>query len=106
MCLCSNAFGWFFVCVPVALCIDPYSVTLPESVEAVRGLCVFIPCTFTIDRRFDKELQGDPKGIWRKDGTEQGQTVFDSTTPENKINGKITGCLILLQVHFFLFLIQ
>uniref|UniRef100_A0A3B4C4J5 Ig-like domain-containing protein n=1 Tax=Pygocentrus nattereri TaxID=42514 RepID=A0A3B4C4J5_PYGNA len=67
--------------------IDIFSITLPESVESVR---VFMPCTFTLNSRFDTDLQGDPKGIWHKDGTKEYHTVFDSTTPENnKIKGKI-----------------
>ncbi|KAL6459779.1 hypothetical protein MHYP_G00315380 [Metynnis hypsauchen] len=71
-----------------------FSITLPESVESVRGLCVFIPCTFTIESQFDTDLQGDPKGIWRKLGTEGYQTVFDSTTPKNnQIKGEIRGDL-------------
>ncbi|XP_036432870.1 sialic acid-binding Ig-like lectin 5 [Colossoma macropomum] len=78
----------------VALCIDSFSITLPESVEAVRGRCVLIPCTFTIENKFDTDLQKNPKGIWLKNGTEDHQTVFDSTTPKNhKIKGKISGDL-------------
>ncbi|KAI4885984.1 hypothetical protein NFI96_027837 [Prochilodus magdalenae] len=82
------------VCVPVSLCRDVFSVTLPQSVEAVNRLCVLINCSFTIYNQYDEDLQNNPKGIWRKDGTEEDKTVFDSTTPEsNKIKGRITGDL-------------
>ncbi|KAI4897131.1 hypothetical protein NFI96_010326 [Prochilodus magdalenae] len=78
----------------VSMCSDVFSVTLPQSVEAVNGLCVLIRCSFTIYNQFDKYLQNNPKGIWFKDGTEEDKTVFDSTTPEsNKIKGRITGDL-------------
>ncbi|KAL6459778.1 hypothetical protein MHYP_G00315370 [Metynnis hypsauchen] len=87
-------FAVFYCLFRVALCSDIFSITLPESVESVRGLCVFIPCTFTIESQFDTDLQEDPKGIWRKDGTEHDHIVFDSKTPKkNKIKGKITGDL-------------
>ncbi|KAI4872076.1 hypothetical protein NFI96_006706, partial [Prochilodus magdalenae] len=79
----------------VSMCRDVFSVTLPQSVEAVNGLCVLINCSFTINEtQYDKDLQNNPKGIWFKDGTEDDKTVFDSTTPEsNKIKGRITGDL-------------
>ncbi|KAI4897129.1 hypothetical protein NFI96_010324 [Prochilodus magdalenae] len=74
----------------VSLCSDSFSVTLPQSVEAVNGLCVLINCSFTIDENTYKgDLQNNPKGIWFNGGN---QKVFDSTTPEsNKIKGRITG---------------
>ncbi|KAL6459776.1 hypothetical protein MHYP_G00315350 [Metynnis hypsauchen] len=75
---------------PFALCSDLYSITLPQSVEAVKGSCVLVPCSFTIEGKYVKNFQKNPKGIWRKDGTEDHHTVFDSTTSKNnKIKLKV-----------------
>ncbi|XP_053506542.1 hemicentin-1-like [Ictalurus furcatus] len=72
-----------------------FSISLPESVEAVRGLCVLIPCRFEIEEQFDGDLQTDPTGIWLKDGTHgDDNRVFNSkVTEENKIEGKLIGDL-------------
>ncbi|XP_060759743.1 myeloid cell surface antigen CD33-like isoform X1 [Neoarius graeffei] len=76
------------------LCQD-FSITLPESVEAVRGLCVLIPCSFEINEVYDADLQGDPTGIWFKDGIDlNNNKVFNSkVTKGNKIEGKLIGDL-------------
>ncbi|XP_072530184.1 B-cell receptor CD22-like [Salminus brasiliensis] len=71
-----------------------FSVTLPDRVEAVRGLCVLVPCAFEIRTGLEYKFKGNLKGLWRKDGTEDSHTVFDSTTPEtNQIKGEIRGDL-------------
>ncbi|XP_053506608.1 sialic acid-binding Ig-like lectin 13 [Ictalurus furcatus] len=72
-----------------------FSISLPESVEAVRGLCVLIPCSFEIEEQYDGDLQTDPTGIWLKDGTDPNNNrVFNSkVTEENKIEGEIIGDL-------------
>ncbi|KAF4079923.1 hypothetical protein AMELA_G00183880 [Ameiurus melas] len=72
-----------------------FSISLPESVEAVRGLCVLIPCRFDIKEQYDGDLQKDPTGIWLKDGTDKNDNrVFNSkVTEENKIEGEIIGDL-------------
>ncbi|XP_053506030.1 sialic acid-binding Ig-like lectin 7 [Ictalurus furcatus] len=72
-----------------------FSISLPESVEAVRGLCVLIPCSFEIEEQYDGDLQKDPTGIWLKDSTDPNNNrVFNSkVTEENKIEGEIIGDL-------------
>ncbi|XP_053506545.1 myelin-associated glycoprotein isoform X2 [Ictalurus furcatus] len=72
-----------------------FSISLPESVEAVRGLCVLIPCRFEIEEQYDGDLQTDPTGIWLKDSTDDNNNrVFNSkVTEENKIEGEIIGDL-------------
>ncbi|KAM9467794.1 B-cell receptor CD22-like [Clarias gariepinus] len=72
-----------------------FSISLPESVEALRGLCVLIPCSFQINKEYDAQLQGDLTGIWTKDSTDhKTNTVFNSKIPEeNKIKGEIIGDL-------------
>ncbi|MCI4388641.1 hypothetical protein PGIGA_G00088340, partial [Pangasianodon gigas] len=72
-----------------------FSISLPESVEALRGLCVLIPCSFEIKEEFDADLQTDLTGIWTKNGTDHNYNkVFNSkVTKENKIEGEIIGDL-------------
>ncbi|XP_072530165.1 hemicentin-2-like [Salminus brasiliensis] len=71
-----------------------FSVTLPDRVEAVRGLCVLVPCAFEIGSGYEEKFKRNLKGLWRKDGPEDSHTVFDSTTPEtNQIKGEIRGDL-------------
>ncbi|KAK3545080.1 hypothetical protein QTP86_034264, partial [Hemibagrus guttatus] len=77
--------------------ITEFSISLPESVEALRGLCVLIPCSFQIKEQYDADLQRDPTGIWLKDGTDVNRNkVFNSkVTTENKIEGEIIGDLLM-----------
>ncbi|KAG9280496.1 B-cell receptor CD22-like [Astyanax mexicanus] len=71
-----------------------FSITLPETVEAVSGHCVLIPCQFEIDSVYAHLLKNTSVGKWFKDGTEFNNIVFDSSTPDKKQNkGKITGDL-------------
>ncbi|XP_053544370.1 sialic acid-binding Ig-like lectin 5 [Ictalurus punctatus] len=72
-----------------------FSISLPESVEAVRGLCVLIPCSYEIEEQYDGDLQKDPTGIWLKDGTSHYYNkVFNSKETEgNQIEGKLIGDL-------------
>ncbi|KAK3544989.1 hypothetical protein QTP86_031014, partial [Hemibagrus guttatus] len=74
-----------------------FSISLPESVEALRGLCVLIPCSFQVEEQYDADLQRDPTGIWLKDGTDVNRNkVFNSkVTTENKIEGEIIGDLLV-----------
>ncbi|KAB5541869.1 hypothetical protein PHYPO_G00084900 [Pangasianodon hypophthalmus] len=72
-----------------------FSISLPQSVEALRGLCVLIPCSFEIEEQFDADLKADLTGIWFKDGTNHNYNqVFNSKeTKENRIEGEIIGDL-------------
>ncbi|KAI5093795.1 myelin-associated glycoprotein-like [Silurus meridionalis] len=80
----------------VVLCRE-FSISLPERVEGLRGLCVLVPCSFEIEEQYDEDLQGNPAGIWLKDGTNHNYyKVFNSGEPaENTIKGKITGDLLM-----------
>ncbi|XP_058628172.1 myelin-associated glycoprotein-like [Onychostoma macrolepis] len=73
-----------------------YSVSLPEKIEALRGSCVIIKCTFEIEDKYDRDLtENATTGLWLKDGTEEDpHQVFNSRDhkPDN-FNGKITGKL-------------
>ncbi|XP_053097819.1 sialic acid-binding Ig-like lectin 13 [Pangasianodon hypophthalmus] len=72
-----------------------FSISLPQSVEALRGLCVLIPCSFEIKEEYDADLQTALTGIWTKDGDDHKKNkVFNSkVTKENKIEGEIIGDL-------------
>ncbi|XP_046729016.1 uncharacterized protein LOC124401082 [Silurus meridionalis] len=53
--------------------------------------------SFEIEEQYDEDLQGNPAGIWLKDGTNHNYyKVFNSGEPaENTIKGKITGDLLM-----------
>ncbi|KAB5541863.1 hypothetical protein PHYPO_G00084820 [Pangasianodon hypophthalmus] len=87
----QSSFTLHVLCV---LCRE-FSISLPESVEALRGLCVLIPCSFEIEEEFDADFQKDRTGIWFKDGTNHNNNkVFNSKeTKENRIEGEIIGDL-------------
>uniref|UniRef100_A0A3B1JGR1 Ig-like domain-containing protein n=1 Tax=Astyanax mexicanus TaxID=7994 RepID=A0A3B1JGR1_ASTMX len=71
-----------------------FSITLPETAEAVSGHCVLIPCQFKIGSDYTHLLKNTSVGKWLKNGTELKNIVFDSSTPDNnQIKGKITGDL-------------
>ncbi len=65
-----------------------FSINLPQTVEAVNGSCVFIPCTFDIDHKYENSLIDTVKRIWYK-----GETlVFDSSSPDTGLlKGEIFG---------------
>ncbi|KAF4114955.1 hypothetical protein G5714_005178 [Onychostoma macrolepis] len=69
-----------------ALC--GFSINLPQTVEAVKGSCVFIPCTFDIDQQLNSYLTDSAKRIWFKGKNLQ----FDSSSPNTGLlKGEIFG---------------
>ncbi len=65
-----------------------FSINLPQTVEAVKGSCVFIPCTFDIDHKYEDSLTDTAKRLWYKDET----IVFNSSSPDTRLfKGKIFG---------------
>ncbi|XP_053097576.1 myelin-associated glycoprotein-like [Pangasianodon hypophthalmus] len=69
------------------------SISLPQSVEALRGLCVLIPCSFEIKEEFDADLKTALTGIWNKDDPFINKVFNSKETTENKIEGEIIGDL-------------
>uniref|UniRef100_A0A8C1EQQ9 Ig-like domain-containing protein n=1 Tax=Cyprinus carpio carpio TaxID=630221 RepID=A0A8C1EQQ9_CYPCA len=76
------------VCVLGVLC--GFNINLPQRVEALKGSCVFIPCTFDIEQEYEKDLTDSAKRMWFKAG---GSTaVFDSSSPNTGLlKGEIFG---------------
>ncbi|XP_064176110.1 sialoadhesin-like isoform X2 [Anguilla rostrata] len=71
-----------------------WAVWMPQSIEALIGSCVLIPCRFEIPSEFNSDLLEDPSSVngkWKKDET----IVFDSSSQSaSSLHGKITGGLI------------
>uniref|UniRef100_A0A9J8CJY8 Ig-like domain-containing protein n=1 Tax=Cyprinus carpio carpio TaxID=630221 RepID=A0A9J8CJY8_CYPCA len=65
-----------------------YKINLPNRVEALKGSCVFIPCTFDIGQNLKNDLTDSAKRKWFKGKTLQ----FDSSSPNNgPLKGEIFG---------------
>ena len=76
---------------------DEWAVWMPQSIEALNGSCVLIPCRFDIPDNYEKYLALVNREIWRK-GRKNDPIVFHSsiarTLPEeNKIIGTLIGNL-------------
>ncbi|KAF4114932.1 hypothetical protein G5714_005155 [Onychostoma macrolepis] len=68
-----------------------FIINLPQTVEAVKGSCVFIPCTFDIDQQHENLLTDSAKRIWYKEGNPATE-VFDSSRPNTGLlKGEIFG---------------
>ncbi|XP_064176314.1 B-cell receptor CD22-like [Anguilla rostrata] len=71
-----------------------WAVWMPQSIEALIGSCVLIPCRFEIPSEYDSnlsEIQASVNGKWKKDET----IVFDSSSQSaSSLQGKITGDLL------------
>ncbi|XP_026066171.1 B-cell receptor CD22-like [Carassius auratus] len=68
-----------------------FNTNLPNKVEALKGSCVFIPCTFDIDQQYEADLTDSAKRKWYKDGNPP-VIVFDSSSPNTGLlKGEIFG---------------
>ncbi len=68
-----------------------FSINLPQTVEALQGSCVFIPCTFDIDQQYEHLLTDRAKRMWFKEGSPVIK-VFDSSSPDTEVfKGEIFG---------------
>uniref|UniRef100_UPI0037E82A5A B-cell receptor CD22-like n=1 Tax=Semicossyphus pulcher TaxID=241346 RepID=UPI0037E82A5A len=73
-----------------ALCGE-FEVTVPQTIEVLRGSCVTIPCSFDIPDIHQSNLDSTCIALW-KDGN---MFVFDSSTPQqSQITGTLTGDLL------------
>ncbi|XP_064160241.1 sialoadhesin-like isoform X6 [Anguilla rostrata] len=76
-----------------------WATWMPQSIEALSGSCVLIPCRFDIQPQFDKDLTAEAKGLWKK-GYTNGKVVFDSSrtgtaAEQNTIKGTLIGQLLM-----------
>ncbi|XP_038566740.1 LOW QUALITY PROTEIN: sialic acid-binding Ig-like lectin 13 [Micropterus salmoides] len=72
-----------------ALC-GQFEVTVPQTIEVLRGSCVTIPCSFDVENNYESNLDNTCKALWK---ITLETVVFDSSTPQqNKIKG-MTGDL-------------
>ncbi|XP_061097984.1 myelin-associated glycoprotein-like isoform X2 [Conger conger] len=75
-----------------------WAVWMPQSIEALSGSCVLIPCRFKIPSPKNKYL-AEARGQW-KIGGNNGRVVFDSNKAEkqpkqNEIKGTFIGKLTM-----------
>ncbi|XP_046728628.1 myelin-associated glycoprotein-like isoform X2 [Silurus meridionalis] len=83
-------------CLYQAVLCREFFISLPESIEALRGLCVLIPCSFDFKEQYDEQLQNNARGVWYKGDSLAKHKVFSSKSTEgNQINGKIIGDLYM-----------
>ncbi|XP_035273374.1 myelin-associated glycoprotein-like [Anguilla anguilla] len=69
-----------------------FEVWMPQSIEALSGSCVLIPCRFDIDYKYDNDLTAKAIGLWRK-RLHYGKIVFNSSRTDNEIKGTLIGKL-------------
>ncbi|XP_067283591.1 sialic acid-binding Ig-like lectin 13 [Pseudorasbora parva] len=80
--------------VSSGVCCRNFNISLPEKIKALSGSCVIIKCTFEIEEKYDTYLtESAATGIWRKDGINTNNQVFNSRDPNSRFKGEITGTL-------------
>ncbi|XP_059360601.1 sialic acid-binding Ig-like lectin 14 [Carassius carassius] len=68
-----------------------FNINLPNKVEALKGSCVFIPCTFDIEQQYEADLTDRAKRMWFKDRNPH-VIMFDSSSPNTgRLKGEIFG---------------
>ncbi|XP_051546730.1 B-cell receptor CD22-like isoform X1 [Myxocyprinus asiaticus] len=67
--------------------LGDFNISLPARIEALKGSCVFIPCTFDIDRNVKDYLTNSVTRKWFKRGHFDNE-VFPSS---GKLKGEIFG---------------
>ncbi|CAB1351184.1 unnamed protein product, partial [Coregonus sp. 'balchen'] len=83
------------LCSPGALC-QQWILWTPQSIVAVGGSCLLVPCRFEIPAEFDADLKNcTPTGLWKKNQI-WGNIVLSSakTDAQNIIKGEMVGNLL------------
>ncbi|KAG9330764.1 hypothetical protein JZ751_022161 [Albula glossodonta] len=95
----KDMFGAFLIligCQVQGALSREWAIWMPQSIEALSGSCVLIPCRFEIPSEWESKLIKPAKGMWLKGGMLGDNAVFDSskTQSENSIQGNLTGDLL------------
>ena len=53
----------FCFCTSATFCSD-FKAIIPERIQALRGSCVFIPCTFNLSETYAEQLKRPTRGVW------------------------------------------
>ncbi|KAK7887007.1 hypothetical protein WMY93_026628, partial [Mugilogobius chulae] len=85
--------GCFNASKSCAHCED-FTVSLPAQMEALRGSCLSIPCSFTVRDDHETNLNSDCRAVWR-DANSYSQTV-EFTRP---VTGDLTQKNCTTTVH-------
>ncbi|XP_058866600.1 B-cell receptor CD22-like [Acipenser ruthenus] len=79
-------------CLFQGMICNEFKVFMPQRIKALSGSCVLIPCTFTIEERFENDMMELARGIWMT-STNVGDIVFDSSKDysENTLKAELLG---------------
>ena len=70
-----------------------WSVWMPQSITALRGSCVLIPCRFEIPDKYKSDLTSSPSAIWSR-GSMDGPYIFNSADNKTFTQGTLEGDLL------------
>ncbi|XP_056237823.1 sialic acid-binding Ig-like lectin 14 [Seriola aureovittata] len=76
-------------CLLKGVLCEEFMVTLPKTIEVLKGSCVTIPCSFEIQRRFQHNLDNTCKTIWKN----KDEVIFTSDNPNLITTKEMTGDL-------------
>ncbi|XP_058866599.1 myelin-associated glycoprotein-like [Acipenser ruthenus] len=78
-------------CLFQGIICNEFKVFMPQRIKALSGSCVLIPCTFTIEERFENDMIEPARGIWRT--SLYSGNVFDSSKDygENTLKAELLG---------------
>ncbi|XP_056236464.1 sialic acid-binding Ig-like lectin 14, partial [Seriola aureovittata] len=76
-------------CLLKGVLCEEFMVTLPKTIEVLKGSCVTIPCSFEIPRRFQYNLDNTCKAIWKN----KDEDTYTSDNPNLITTKEMTGDL-------------
>ncbi|XP_064159757.1 B-cell receptor CD22 isoform X2 [Anguilla rostrata] len=76
-----------------------WAIWMPQSIEALSGSCVLIPCTFEIPSEYDQDLAANAKGRFMKGHAFGDRILLESSTARlvikrSSIQGYLIGNLL------------
>ncbi|XP_058867263.1 sialoadhesin-like [Acipenser ruthenus] len=82
-------------CLFQGIICNEFKAFMPQSIKALSGSCVLIPCTFTIEERLESAMVEPARGIWMTSYNFR-DIVFDSSryygnTLKAELLGKVTN---------------